>query len=269
MPKTPAQTLNDVRAERIVVTQSVPFFLLASAETSLAPVGTVTVVAGLENSALFKKVEAALVASDTAALNSALREASAAEGEAQPIASEEHAVKVMDAQPAFADVRFLTRTLVSNVFVTPEVDFVRYYLPFAGGRLEPQDFQVAYFLKSEDAPKFKALVVVTPPKLSDDEASLVNNIPAASREMLVGEGPVGLITTTITVTTVAAVAYGIAYGIGRATQHWPMEASVDAERKVLDRQGNASSSLKDLTPTSTVQNLLAAKREALALLAKS
>jgi hypothetical protein len=260
------------RESRIALTKPIPFFELSGSPSELCPAGCVTIVAGLNGTVLFDQIETALKADDRGALNSAIKNARSSQGTSErPPLPEEQAAKVILQSPAYADARYMGRTLLSNFFVTREIDFVRYFLPYAGGPIIASDFQVSYFVRQPDSETFRVMIVAHPPKLSDHQLSLVRRIPSESREMLIGGGDVVAFTPAALFATVTAglVGAAIGYGLGRALQHVALEAFVEQERQDLERQIGDAPKFINALPSATVQMLIAAKRQALAQLGKA
>ena len=264
MPSSEAlQRLVEDRASRLAVSQQVPLHQLSGEPTELCPSGCVTVVAGTTNSDLFQKVQDALAANDQAALNSAIVEARTDARAGQPM-SDGEAAEAITSLPSYAEIRYLGKTLIPYVSVTEAAHFVRFFLPFAGGPLEASDFQATHFLQQPDTAPFEVLVVAHAPRLSNEDLALIERIPAASREMLIGDEEVLMGTPVALVATLTAAAVGVGVGIaiGHALQHFNAEVFAELETTEL---ANASD-LKDLQPTAAVQELIAAKRKALATL---
>jgi hypothetical protein len=256
------------RESRITLTKPVAFFELSGPPSELCPAGTVAIVAGQNGSQLFDQVDAALRADDRYALDEAIRLGrSRQSSEKSKLLGEEEAARVMLESSAYCDVRFLGKTLLPNLYVTKEVDFLRYFLPFAGGAIVASDFQASYFVRQPDADIFKLLIVAHVPRLSDDQIRLTRRLPSESREMRIGNAESLFPTITILATVTAGlVGAGIGYALGRALQHISVDSFVEIERKELER--SAVGLPKLASPTATVQALIAAKREALAHLEK-
>jgi len=238
--------------------------------SELCPSGCVAVVAGLSGSTLFNQVESALEADDRSALNHAIERARSQQTEEpQQAVSGEKAVSRAVELPVYLDVSYLTRTIVPNLVVTPEIDFVRYFLPYAGGPLVPGDFKASYFCKDPQQINVKVLIAVHAPKLSEQQKFLVRRLPSHSREMQVGQAEslfptIGAITATL---TAAAVGAAIGYALGRALQHIRMETFTDLERRELERHLAGDPVFnKGALATSAVQRLIGVKREMLAQL---
>jgi hypothetical protein len=162
----------------------------------------------------------------------------------------------------------LSRTLVSNLFVTKDADFVRIFLPYAGGPLVASDFHVSHFLRRPDAKPLNVLIAAHQPVLSKQQESLVRRLPAESREMVIGSGDVVIGTPAALFATVTAglVGFGLGYAIGRALQHIMVDVFVDLEKKELERNAADDSRVTNVSPTAAVQALIAAKRELLSRL---
>ncbi|MEU9126244.1 hypothetical protein AB0C96_41675 [Streptomyces sp. NPDC048506] len=266
------QRIAEDRATRVVTTRQVPFFELHGEPTELCPVGTVTVVMGLASSDLLAEVEAALEQGDREALNSSIQAArerrrvqERIETAGSGLLPESQALEYALQAPAYADVRYLGRTLVSNIFPTTSIDFGRFFMPYAGGPLEASDFQAAHYLKEADSEPFEIFVVAHPPTLSAEQKALARRLPLEEREMLITPGDLLIATPTAFVATVTAALVGAAvgYAIGRALQHFSVETFQEIERRELSRQA-LSRRLGNISPAASVQELLAAKREALA-----
>jgi hypothetical protein len=257
------------RESRIAVTTSPPFFALAGAASELCPVGSVAIVAALPNTDLFEKIEAALEADDRDALDTVIKSARSTQPQQKgPSVSDAQAAAEATGAEDNVDVRYLGRTLISNVFATKDVDFVRYFLPYAGGPLVATDFQVAHYVLRPEAKQLRVLIAAHPPQLSKEQEALVRRLPAQSREMAVGSGDVVIGTPAALFATVTAdiVGAAIGYGIGRALQHVMVDAFSDLEKEELKRNVADAGKFKNVAPTVAVQMLIAAKREALSKL---
>ncbi|WP_405833254.1 MULTISPECIES: hypothetical protein [unclassified Streptomyces] len=254
-----------------MTTRQVPFFEISGQATELCPVGTVTVVMGLASSTLLAEVEEALEQGDLGALNESIRAARehprvAGRLEAGPgLLPESQALEYALQAPSYADVRYLGRTLLSNIFPTSSIDFARFFMPYAGGPLEASDFQAAHHLKEADSEPFEVLVVAHPPTLSAEQKALVRRLPLEQREMQIAPGDTLIATPAALAATVTAGLVGAAagYALGRALQHVLMEVFQEIEQRELTRQA-LSSRLGNISPAASVQELVAAKREALA-----
>jgi hypothetical protein len=234
----------------------------------------VAIIAALPKSELFGQIEDALEAGDREALNTAIRLARdyaraiqrGQRGEQSALMQEEQAAKIAISAPDYADVRYLGRTLISNIFPTKAIDFVRFFLPYAGGTLSASDFQVTHFLRQVDSEPFEVLIVAHHPQLSAEQRALIRRIPIESREMLIGGGDlmIGTPAALFATVTAAVVGAGVGYAIGRALQHVMAEQFVELERSELARNAADFSKLVDLPPIATVQALIDAKRATLA-----
>ncbi|HEY6781505.1 MAG TPA: hypothetical protein VI111_11150 [Thermoleophilaceae bacterium] len=127
-----------------------------------------------------------------------------------PLLSEREALDKLFEAPAYADLRYRGKTLVTNAFTTSDIDYARVVFPYAGGDVELEEFSVAEFVQADGfegddrVGPTVSVVVLHEPTLSDVERELLAQVPAESDEIVLGtagikmSGTPGALVATVT-----------------------------------------------------------------------
>ena len=79
--------------------------------------------------------------------------------------------------PVLADLHYRQRRIAPGLFTTPSLDALISVMPYTGGRLTHEDFQLAqYPLPSREA-NLECVVVIRPPVLTDIEKQIRDRVP--------------------------------------------------------------------------------------------
>jgi hypothetical protein len=153
-------------------------------EAQLAAPGTITVFLSRRGNPILGEIREAISGKDGSDEHLAVRIAELFK-ERTPIPLAE-AVKVLQEQPVFGEIRYGTAVLASNLFVPNDLDVGVVVFPYNGGRLISKGFTfVEHYLEKEDV-SIDVLVMRYAPPLSRAEAAALRQVPANQRELNVG-----------------------------------------------------------------------------------
>ncbi len=154
-------------------------------DDQLAWPGSVVVYLTRKNSPLFKKICAAANGLEgcDAELAQQLREQSA--GRVQiPL---EDAVDQAIKRDNLVEIRYLGKSVASNFYIPDDADFITAVLPYTGGPLAPNGFEIIQNVTSDDVAPYEAVAVAALPELSEAEAAALARVPHNQLEIHVGK----------------------------------------------------------------------------------
>ncbi len=190
--------------------------------TDMQPPGSVCITVAPKGSKELRALAQAVGNSDSAAVDKVL----------MPIKKELQRRKQMDYQAvteiiektsSFVDVSYGGRSLATTLFAIPEVPVSRAILPYLGGSLKPERFEVLEYLQdpAPEAAGLDVLITVHEPELDPAVASVLKQLPADYDTMRIGISP-GSRACTITATpiVVAVTVALVATAVAHCTQSW-------------------------------------------------
>ncbi|MCH9632686.1 MAG: hypothetical protein S4CHLAM6_10240 [Chlamydiae bacterium] len=94
----------------------------------------------------------------------------------RPMLSHQEAVDLAISQDSFADVSYGGRLLFYNATVVEGVDVCAIGLPYNGGRIYPEAFELIEHYANESADELEGVVLYRPQKLSTSEANALSSL---------------------------------------------------------------------------------------------
>lgn len=210
---------------------------------ALAPTGSVMVYVGRKGSETLARIRQAAQARDGADVE--LAGELFKQYKSQPLLSPHEAVRLLQAQPVLASVRYGARTLATNVMLRPEFDTVFIASPYNGGQLRPDELSFVEHYKEGSNEALEAIALRRAPQLSPAEAAALKNVPIEQSELNLAPNGSCCDSITDVVQIVIAATFAMACDPIRRDFHI------------------SEAEIKRMSPTATAIQLMELRREAL------
>ena len=153
---------------------------------SLMPVeGSIIVYCAKKGSPLLGRLKKAYAQGDEQALQEISKKVDAIVSKREVISVKEVVDQLKEA-PAYFDLAYEHKTLVSHVGLVNGIEFGSMILPWNGGELKDQDFKLVTYLKDFESSDFEVLLVKCRPVLSKIEQEALLQVPETQLNLNIG-----------------------------------------------------------------------------------
>lgn len=186
--------LEKIRRRRRVRYRSPPVVSVESTESAdqhrWYPEGTIVIFSAHRDSDLASEFLDAAV-SDNPRPMEGIRETLTSQSGSQEAVGLDKAVEVAEAAPALFDVRYGGKELARDLFVPTQHEADVAVLPFAGGELASDQFEIIEHIAEDADPEpYEYVIVQSPPRLNEIEAAALETVPTDRVESKVAELPI-------------------------------------------------------------------------------
>jgi hypothetical protein len=119
-------------------------------------------------------------------------------------------IRSLPAEPIVASLSYAGAPILDPIWLPRGLDMTVIAIPYSGGRLIRDGFQFVEYVEHEKSPSYSTFVLKSTPKLTPAERVALAKVPKHHHSVHVGHG------YQCELTTIAAVAFGVAGAVGGA-----------------------------------------------------
>jgi hypothetical protein len=216
----------------------------------LVPPGCITAVFARRGSSVLSSIATAVRAGDAGQLNQHARRF-LEQYRSRRVGPLQRAVEQVSREPVYADVRYGSQSLASNL-CTLDFEAGLITFPYNGGKLKDEEFSLVEYHLPDVRDSVDVLLIKRPPKLSALEELALSRVPEDHLDMNIGNAA-----ACFALTAVLVAAVGAALVVTTAV------AGCNDQFDQLDRVSLPDDTVTALGPAGTARELLQLRRQLL------